>query len=175
MGVEAMNDLRRSMRESDVVLRVVKNRLTYIAADEAESPLIKEIVQGPTALAFGFEDPAAPARALAQFITSNRTTLSIRGGLLGDQVLSGDEVNRLAALPPKDQLIGRVMGQMLAPITGLAFVLAAPAAGLARVLQRIVDEKSENGHAADDAAPPDGVPEAGAEESAEAEAGAQES
>lgn len=169
MGVEAMNHLRRSMREDNVVLKVVKNRLTYIAADNANSPLIKEIVQGPTALAFGFEDPVAPARALAQFMMNNRTTLSIRGGVLGDQILSEDEVSRLAALPPKDQLIGHVMGQILAPITSLAFVLSAPTAGLARVLQRIVDERKANGKAVDEMAPADHDPELGNKEGAEAE------
>jgi large subunit ribosomal protein L10 len=168
MGVKAMNELRRSMRESDVVLRVVKNRLTYIAADEADSPLIKEIVEGPTVLAFGFEDPVAPAKALAQFIRNNRTGLTIRGGVLGDRRLSKDEVDRLAALLPKDELIARLMGQMLAPITALAFVLAAPAAGLARVLQRIVEEKREDEQASAEGALPEEGAEKGAEESAEA-------
>ena len=62
LDVNAMTDLRKKMRESEVEYRVVKNNLTYLAADAAERPEIKGIVQGPTALAFGYEDPIRVAR-----------------------------------------------------------------------------------------------------------------
>ena len=69
--------------------------------------------------------------------------MAIRGGLLGGRALSAAEVADLAALPPKDQLIGRLAGQLNGPITGLVYVLSAPVAGLARVLQRRIESVEE--------------------------------
>jgi len=66
-------------------------------------------------------------------------TMEIRGGILGDRTLSPAEVAELAVLPSKDQLLARLLGQMQAPITGLAYVLSAPVASLARVLQRRIE------------------------------------
>ena len=80
--VSDMTELRRALREQDVTFRVVKNRLTERAAKAAGVPNIMEIVQGPTAIAFGFEEPVVPAKALTEFISKSRITLKIRGGLL---------------------------------------------------------------------------------------------
>ena len=139
LTVQSMTELRRSLREQGVRFRVVKNTLTHLAADAAGKPGVKGIVEGPTGIAFGFDDPVAPAKALREFIRSTRSPMTIRGGMLGEQILSADEVERLADLPSKEDLIARLMGQLQAPITGLAYVLSAPTASLARVLQRKIE------------------------------------
>ena len=140
LKVDAMTALRRALRERGVTFRVVKNRITYLAADAAGRPAVKEIVQGPTGIAFGFEDPVEPAKALTDFMISTRSPLKIRGGLLGDRALSSEEVASLAALPSRDQLIAHLLGQLQAPITSLAYVLIAPVASLARVIQRHIEQ-----------------------------------
>jgi large subunit ribosomal protein L10 len=140
LKVDAMTALRRALRQRGVTFRVVKNRITYLAADAAGKPAVKEMVQGPTGIAFGFEDPVEPAKALADFMTSTRAPLRIRGGILGDRALSAGEVASLAALPSKDQLIANFLGQLQAPITSLAYVLNAPVASLARVIQRHIEQ-----------------------------------
>ena len=137
--VSDMTELRRALREQDVAFRVVKNRLTERAAKAAGVPNIMEIVQGPTAIAFGFEEPVVPAKALTEFISKSRITLKIRGGLLEGRTLTGDEVGDLAALPSKEELVAKLLGQMQGPITNLALVLNGPVAALTRVLQRCVD------------------------------------
>lgn len=143
MSVDEMNDLRRAMREHGVTYRIVKNRLTELAADAAGKPEIKEIVQGPTGIAFGFGDPVEPARALADFLRANaRATLKVRAGVMGDRPLSESDVQHLASLPSRDQLIAQLMGQLQGPISGLAYVLNAPVNGLARVLQRKVEAEA---------------------------------
>jgi large subunit ribosomal protein L10 len=143
MGVGMMTDLRRALREADVEYRVVKNRLAYLAADAAEKPALKEVIRGPTGIAFGYNDPTDPARALAKYIRDNRSPLKIRGAVLGDRTLGSDEVDWLAQLPSREVLIARLLGQMNGPIAGLARVLGAPVTGLATVLQRRVEALQE--------------------------------
>ena len=143
LSVQSMTDLRRSLRGNGVGFRVVKNTLTHLAADAAGKPGMKEIVEGPTGIAFSFDDPVAPAKALREFARTSRLPMTIRGGLLGEQVLTADEVERLADVPSKEELIARLMGQLMAPVTGLAYVLDAPVASLARVLQRRIDTANQ--------------------------------
>ena len=142
LSVQSMTELRRSLRGNGVGFRVVKNTLTHLAADAAGKSGMKEIVEGPTGIAFSFDDPVAPAKAIREFVRSSRSPLTIRGGLLGEQVLTATEVDRLADVPSKEELIARLMGQLLAPITGLAYVLDAPVASLARVLQGKIEESA---------------------------------
>ena len=139
LSVQNMTDLRRSLRGNGVGYRVVKNTLTHLAADAAGKPGMKEIVQGPTGIAFSLEDPVAPAKAIREFIRSTRSSMTIRGGLLGERVLTAEDVEKLAEVPSRDELIARLMGQLMAPVTSLAYVLDAPVASLARVLQRKID------------------------------------
>ena len=148
LSVQSMTDLRRSLRGRDVGFRVIKNTLTYLAADAAGKPGMREIVEGPTGIAFSFDDPVAPAKAIREFVRSSRSPMTIRGGLLGEQVLTAAEVDRLADVPSKEELIARLMDQLLAPITGLAYVLDAPVASLARVLQRRIETAANQGEAA---------------------------
>jgi large subunit ribosomal protein L10 len=151
--VGQMTELRRSLREQGVKFRIVKNRLTKLAAEEAGRPAVMEVVEGPTAMAIGFEDPVLPAKALTDFINRSRVALKIRGGLLGDRALTTAEVMELSALPNKEQLVAKLLGQMNAPISGLAMVLNGPVAALTRVLQRHVDAQAAEGGAKQSEAP----------------------
>ena len=146
MSVRAMTDLRRALRESGVEFRVIKNSLAYLAADAAGKPFVKDIIQGPTGIAFSSGDPVEPAKALVAFIRSTRAAMKIRGGVLGDRTITAAEVDGLAALPPKEQLIARLLGQLIGPVTGLVYTLNAPISGLATVLQRHIEAAGdENG------------------------------
>ena len=143
MSVSAMTDLRRVLRETEVEFHVVKNRLAYLAADEAGKPLLKEILEGPTGIAFGFDDPVAPAKALVDFISATRSPLKIKGAVLDDRRLTAEEVSALAVLPSKEELIARLMAQLQSPITRLASVLNAPLTGLVTVLHRASETGTE--------------------------------
>ena len=122
---------------------MVKNRLARLAADAAEQPETKIIIEGPTGLAFGFGDPVEPARALKQYVVANRSALKVRGGALDGRALSAEEVDELASLPPKDELVAQLLTRVQSPIYGLANVLNAPIAGLARALQAVAESKTE--------------------------------
>ena len=143
LHVGEMTNLRRVLRERGVRYKVVKNTLTYLAADAAGQPLVKEIVQGPTAIAFGYDDPIEPAKALSEFISSNRSALEIRGAIMDGRLLTIAEIDALAKLPSKDVLIAMLMGQLQGPIANLANVLNGPISGFARVLRQHSDNLAE--------------------------------
>ena len=79
LSVQSMTDLRRSLRGNGVGFRVVKNTLTHLAADAAGKPGMKEIVEGPTGIAFSFDDPVAPAKAIREFLRSSRSRARCEG------------------------------------------------------------------------------------------------
>lgn len=156
LSVNIINDLRRSLRERNVEYQVVKNTLAYIAADEVERPELKEVVQGPTALAFGYGNPVDVAQALEEFIRTSRSALTIRGGLLDRRVLKPQDVSTLATLPPREQIVARLLGQVQAPIArllgqiqapmvGLVTTLRGPLAGLSVVLQQRAQQIQDQG------------------------------
>ena len=73
-SVNQMTELRRAMRAGGIDFTVVKNTLMYLAAEEAGKPQVKDIIQGPTAVAFGFDDPAAAAKTMADYARANANT-----------------------------------------------------------------------------------------------------
>ncbi len=149
LRVAQMTELRRAMRESGVEFRVIKNSLALMAADSAGKPAMKDVIDGPTGIAFGFGDASEPAKALSDFIRANRSALKIRGAELDGRALTPAEVQQLASLPGKDELIAQLLAQMLSPITGLVGVMNGPVGGLARVLQAHVDNLAQADNSAD--------------------------
>jgi large subunit ribosomal protein L10 len=136
ISVNEMNNLRKQMRDAGVEFTVVKNTLMHLASEQAQRPNVKEIVQGPTALALGYDDPLAVAKAVADYIRINRSVLAIRGAVMGDGPIMGPaEVNRLAALPPKPQLLATLLGQLQSPIRRLLGILNGPLTSLDGLLQ----------------------------------------
>ena len=139
LPVSEMTELRRALREANIEYRIIKNSLAYIAADQAGKPAIKDVINGPTGVAFGYEDPLEPARALSGFIRANRSSLAIMGGEMDGRQLTRDQVNQLATMPGREALLAQLLMRMNSPATGLVNVLNGPIAALARVLQGHVD------------------------------------
>jgi large subunit ribosomal protein L10 len=126
LDVSTMTQLRLQMREKNVEYRIVKNTLAYLGADSADRPEIKDIITGPTGLAFGYDDPIGAAKALQEYIRVNRSALTIRGAVLDRRILTADEVTTLCNLPPKPELVAQLLGQVQAPLAGLLGQLQAP-------------------------------------------------
>ena len=156
LPVNTMTELRQRMREKGVEYRVVKNTLAYLAADAAHKPQIKEIIQGPTALAFGYQEPAAVAKALEEYIRVNRSALTIRGAVLDERTLVAAEVLVLANLPPKNELVAQLaaqvrlplvtlLGQLQAPMLRLVTVLNGPLASFTILLQQRAEQLKSQG------------------------------
>jgi len=133
--VADMNKLRRKLKEAGVEYRVVKNNLAAIAAKNVGKEGLKDLLVGPSAVAFSSTDEVAPAKVLAEFIRMTKSALTIRGGMLQTRMLSVADVAALAAMPPREVLVAMVVGQMKSPLYSLVTVLNGNLAGLTRVLQ----------------------------------------
>jgi large subunit ribosomal protein L10 len=148
LRVSEMQSVRRTLRDSGVRLTIAKNRLLKIAADEADRTELKPLLDGPTALATIDGDEAAMAKALAEALRPYSRTVTVRGGMLGNQAIDASQLTRLATLPTRDVLLGKVAGGMAAPMTGMAGVLAANLRNLVGVLSAVADQKQATESAA---------------------------
>lgn len=127
--------LRRKLRDADVEYHVVKNTLAGLAAGKAGKDQITGTFEGPIAIAFIKGDVSKSAKILTDHITSTKMAMVIKGGFLGNKLLTAKDVATLATLPPKDILIGQVMGGIQGPLYALLNQVNAPLRGLALVLQ----------------------------------------
>ncbi len=136
IGVNEMTDLRRRARDAGVEFVVIKNTLMHRAADAANKPQIKEIVNGPTAIAFGYDEPIDVAKTLSEYIRTTRSPLAFQGAVIGDgPPLPAADVERLAALPPKPVLVSTLLGQLQAPLYQLLGILNGPLQSFGGILQ----------------------------------------
>lgn len=131
-----ITELRQRMRAAGIEFVVVKNSLINLAADAAQRPQVKELVQGPTAMVFGYNEPVEVAKTLSDYIRTTRSTLTIRGAVVGGgPVILAAQVAQLATLPPKPQLVANLLGQLQVPIQRLLAVLNGPLGNLDALLQ----------------------------------------
>ena len=139
-------ELRARLRDADATFRVVKNTLTERAADQAGAEGLKAYLEGPTALVFVKGDAAAAAKTLSDF---RRTSglLAFKGGWMGGDVLSAEQIDAIARLPTRDVLYGRLVGMVASPLTGLASAMGGLIGGLARQLQQMADQGLVGGDA----------------------------
>jgi len=94
-----MVQLRRKLRESGIEYKVAKNTLTRFAAEKTGQTHLNDLLSGPMAIAFGYDDEIKPAKILNDFIKSTGSNLKITGGLLGDKRLTPDDISNLASIP----------------------------------------------------------------------------
>jgi len=131
-----MAELRNALVKAGVEYHVVKNNLVYRAADQTGKSQLRGIIEGPVALVFGYDDIVNTAKALNQYIKSAALPVQIRGALLGDRILTPEEVVSLATLPTREVLISKLIGQLQAPVSTLHNILNFPLQGLLNVLQK---------------------------------------
>ena len=142
LTVSEMHTVRKTLRANGVRLQVAKNRLLKKAADEAGLEELKPLLAGPTAIAATSGDEVSLARALQEAFRPYKV-VSLRGGLLAGQPVSGEDLGRLASLPSRDVLLGRLAGGMAAPLTGMAGVLAANLRNFVGVLQAVAEQRRQ--------------------------------
>ena len=133
LSVAQMTDYRNRMREAGGSVKVAKNRLAKIALEGTNASVIAELLTGPTCLAYS-DDPIAAAKIAVEYSKIN-DKLVILGGAMGSTVLDADSVKALAALPSLDELRGKIVGLLQAPMVKIVRTVAEPGAQLARVIQ----------------------------------------
>ena len=132
LTVKQLQELRRSLGE-DVNYAVAKNTLTKIAAKDAGVELDNELLVGPTAIAFIKGDPVLAAKSLRDFAKAN-APLVIKGGFLDGNILSAEEITKLADLESREVLLAKLAGGMKASLSNAASLFQAPLSQAARVL-----------------------------------------
>lgn len=136
LTVKEIEELRVELRKQGVQYRIVKNTLGRIAAHNAGSDALADLLTGPSALVMGEgDDPLAAAKALDTWMKANpRTVLKVTGGVLDNKALTPDQVTALANLPSREELLSKLLGSLNSPVTGLVTVLNGPLRGLVTVL-----------------------------------------
>ena len=118
LTVEEITKLRRSIQKDGGDYMVTKNTLTKIAIKDTPYEVLSESLKGPSAIAFGFEDPVSPAKALSQFIKEAKKG-EIVAAVLEGKLLTAQEAKALANLPTKEELFAKMLGCVNSPATGI--------------------------------------------------------
>lgn len=144
LTVEEITKLRGELRKDGSTYAVVKNTLFKIAAGEEISSQFDEFLAGPTGIVFAGSDPVAPAKAIKQFADDSKK-LGIKAAYVDGKFVDKKQVEALAALPPKAELIAKLVGSLASPLRGLVTVLSGNQSGLVRVLNAIREQKDAAG------------------------------
>ncbi len=134
LSVREVEDLRGRLRVNGWQLQVVKNTLARRACAEAGTDALLEYLVGQTALVWAEGDAAPVAKVLNDFGTATDNRLSMKGAILDGAPISGAEMKRLAALPPRDELLARLVGGVASPLQGTVNALSSLLSGMARAL-----------------------------------------
>ena len=135
LTVTQIQDLRGKLRTGDVEFRVVKNTLARRAADAAGVKELQTELEGPIAIAFGYDDLSAPSKLINDWVRATRLKLDVKGGLVEGRVFSPDQVKQLAELPSRETLLSQLAGTIQSPIAQLAGALQTPLSTLAGALE----------------------------------------
>jgi large subunit ribosomal protein L10 len=133
LSTKQLQGLRRDLRGAQSELTVSKNTLIARALTEVGLPAPDELLTGPVAVTFCYEEVAAPAKVLTKFAKDSKIMV-LRGGLLGQTVFNETGVQSLTELPSKEQLRAQVVGTLQSPMSGLVNVLAGTVRGFMNVL-----------------------------------------
>ena len=137
MTVAESSELRREFRKMGVKYQVVKNTLIKKAMKSASSgEEAFGYLVGPTGVAFGSEDPVAPARVLKKFFDKSKKPAT-KAFVIDKRVFTGERLNEFAAMPTKPEMIGAILGSISAPISGIAGSVSAVMRDLVSVIDAL--------------------------------------
>jgi large subunit ribosomal protein L10 len=143
LTVDQATRLRRAFRDADIDFKVLKNTLLRRAMeDRGGFDELFEQLNGPTAVAFA-NDPSAPAKVLKKFLADNNLEVPrFKGAYIDGAVYAEGNLDLLAKLKSRDELLADILGLLLAPITNVASALGAQGSGLASVIQQISEKEA---------------------------------
>lgn len=140
LPVKALSDLRRQLRAAGAEYKVVKNTLMRRAAIEVGIERMDEVLNGPTAIVFTNEEPAAPTKAILAFARQSGVP-QIRAAILGGKMYAAERVQELATLPARDIMLARAIGAIQGPIAGLVMTLQGIIGALPGTLQALAHKR----------------------------------
>ncbi|MFA6940346.1 MAG: 50S ribosomal protein L10 [Clostridiaceae bacterium] len=124
LTVEEDTLLRKNLREAGIEYKVYKNSLTNLAAKELGLDGISTFLEGPTSVALGYQDPTAPARVLNDFAKDHKK-FALKAAIVEGEVYDTEKTLVLASIPPKDVLIGKLLGSLKAPLSKFVYLVSA--------------------------------------------------
>jgi large subunit ribosomal protein L10 len=144
LNVKAMTRLRRTLKSSGAEYVVVKNRLAKQAFMEtAGLPDLGESLQGPTGVVFGYEDAVAAAKTLSDFAKEHEQRPVFKLGVMEGKILQPEQIEKLAKLPPREQLLAELAGALQAPMVAMATALEAKLQEMAGLLDALKQEREK--------------------------------
>ena len=129
LSVKQIDELRSEMRKHDILFKITKNRITKLALEGSKFKKLENLFSGPTAVAFS-EDAITTAKVLTKFAKKN-SSLKIIGGIMDQEPLSIEEVQKIATLPTLDEARGNIIGILSTPAQKIVSILLAPGSKIA--------------------------------------------
>ncbi len=139
LNMKSFDALRGKLRETGAEFHIIKNTLGLKALEELGIQGAEKILTGSTAIAFGFQDGSATAKAMLDFARTSEF-LKVKGGLLSTQTITAKAVESLAELPPLPVMRAQLMGTIQAPASKLVRLLAEPGRQVAAVIKAHADQ-----------------------------------
>lgn len=137
-----MDSLRVNARQGGAYMKVIKNNLARLALKGTDYECMSDAFKGPVILGFSLEDPGSAARVISDFAKSN-DKLKVTAISFNGQLMPGDQLDRLAKLPTRDEALAQLMRVMKAPVEKLVRTTREPAAKLTRAMAAVRDEKKQ--------------------------------
>lgn len=124
LTVAEATELRNQLRAENVSFSVIKNTIMRRALDTLGMEYEPELFKGPTAVAFGNDDAVAPARILKNF-SKKAEELELKGGAIEGQVMSKEQITKIASLPGREGLLSMLLSVLQAPVRNVAYAIKA--------------------------------------------------
>ena len=140
LDVEKITELRKIFYDNDIEFKVAKNTLIKIAVNENSLNHVKDVFSGSTALAVSYDEPSSPAKIIKDF-NKKHNLPSVKGILFDGEFFSGDDFERIANLPSKNDLLSRLSATLHSPIQKYASTISGPLVELVGVLESIKQKK----------------------------------
>jgi large subunit ribosomal protein L10 len=144
LTVKKVTELRSRLRKAGIEYVVVKNTLAERALEGLDLPDVAQFFKGPTAVAIGREDPVAAAKVLVDFAKENDNKPAMKAGVVAGVAYSASQVDRLAKLPSREQLLSELAGCMEAPMVMMLMVLQAKLQETLGLFEALREQKAGN-------------------------------
>ncbi len=145
LDVKSMTVLRQRLKDAGAEYLVVKNRLVKLAVADLDLPDISEALLGPTGVVLGYEGIVEPAKAISDFAKEHDDKPVFKLGILDKQLVSAVEIQRLAKLPPREQLLAELAGALEAPMAAFVSALEGKVQEMSGLLEALREKKASEG------------------------------
>lgn len=172
LDVASISELRNELRKGDAEMKVAKKTLIKLAAKDTVGELDKSVMEGPVVATFSYEDPLSGIQILYKFSKKNEN-IKLLGGIVDGKMVGPDVIQQYAKLPSREELLAKLVGSMMSPLSGFVGIGNSLVAGIVRVLNAYKDTRPATADEPAEAAPapaPNSFVEEKAEEKAEAPA-----